>query len=359
MEFKIVSKDEEIRAFDSFLAQTSNGHFMQSSFWGNVKSPTWTPLRVVVQDKEKIIAAAQILKRTLPFIPLSIFYLPRGPVLNDYTDLHLFSFLLTQLIKLARSHRAIFIKIDPCIAADRHEIKRFLVKNGFRPTEEEHSFGGLQPKYTFRLKIDAAEEDIFNAFPKKIRYKIRYGPRKGVEFRRRGAEGLDGFFSVMQKTADRSGFVEREAEYYAKVFRILHSADMAALITGHYEGKVICASMTFAFGNKAWAAYGAQGDEYRNLYAYHAMIWERIKWAKEKGAQIFDFFGVPGEVDKEHPLYGIYHFKKSFGGDFQEFIGEYDLPINRPLYYVWKRLIPRLRRLLLKVKKFFRKKTRR
>ena len=42
---------------------------------------------------------------------------------------------------------------------------------------------------------------------------------------------------------------------------------------------------------------------------------------KEK-KDIYDFRGVCGILDKSHPQYGLYRFKKGFNAEFTEFIGE-------------------------------------
>lgn len=65
----------------------------------------------------------------------------------------------------------------------------------------------------------------------------------------------------------------------------------------------------------------------------YLLQWEMIKWAVERGCDIYDFRGVSGNVDKNHPLYGLYRFKKGFGGKFTEFIGELDYVFNPLVYF--------------------------
>ena len=69
------------------------------------------------------------------------------------------------------------------------------------------------------------------------------------------------------------------------------------------------------------------------------------QWAVEKGARIYDFRGVSGDLSEDNPLYGLYKFKKGFNGDFTEFVGEMDLILSKPMYFLvkkgtkaWKRL---------------------
>ena len=64
--------------------------------------------------------------------------------------------------------------------------------------------------------------------------------------------------------------------------------------------------------------------------------WRMIQWAVEKGCRIYDFRGVSGDLSPDNPLYGLYQFKKGFGGEFTEFIGEMDLILNRPVAFAVK-----------------------
>ena len=354
VQFRVIAAEEAGR-FDEFMESTPNGHIFQSSMWGDVKRPVWEPLRVVLEEEGRIVAAASVLKRPIPFLNKTFFYLPRGPVLPDWQDSCVFEHFMKGLRELAQRHRAVFIKIDPALTEEQLSAAAALKQAGFAPAPGKHEFGGLQPRYTFRLDISGDLDEIMAGFSKKTRYKIRYGSSKGVTFFSPGEGGLETFLQVMQETGRRGDFVIRNLSYYRKVFRLLEARQAVNLTLGYYHGEPITAGITFAFGDKAWAIYGGQIDRFRNLYAYHAMIWERIKWAKNKGARCFDFYGVPGIVTEDHPLYGIYHFKKSFGGDYCAFIGEKDLVLSPLYYWLWTRLFPATRTTalqLLKLRRF-------
>lgn len=353
MAFRLVPK-EEAQLFDKFMEGTPNGHIFQSFAWGEVKKPQWEPLRVILEEEGQIVAAASILKRKIPVTGRCLFYLPRGPVLQDWQDEKLFLTFLGHLKALAKSHGAILIKIDPCLTVEEEKTAKMLQAGGFNPTKEKYHFGGLQPRYTFRLDISGSMDDIMEGFPKKIRYKIRYGEKKGLTFKALGEEGIPDFMKVLEATKDRGDFVIRGSFYYKKILKAL-APHRAHLLIGYYQGNPLVAGITFAFGDKAWGIYGGQSNDYRNLYAYHALIWERIQWAKSKGAQWYDFFGVPGEVQEDSPLYGLYYFKKSFGGDFYSFVGEKDLVLSPFYYYLWTRLLPLYRKILIRMTKLFRK----
>ena len=67
----------------------------------------------------------------------------------------------------------------------------------------------------------------------------------------------------------------------------------------------------------------ASDNEFRNKMPTYALQWEMILWAKELGCRLYDLRGVPGDDDPENPLFGLYRFKKGFGGKKTEFVGEF------------------------------------
>lgn len=346
--FRIIGKTESGR-FDDFLRSTPNGHILQAYCWGEAKKPGWKPIRVIGENRTgQIVAAATILKRQIPLLRRCFFYLPRGPVPVDWGDTDLFFALIDFLKRLAKKHRAIFIKIDPCVMEKDRKTAGLLEDAGFTSAAGDYEFGGLQPRFTFRLNIEQDPDSLLNSFKHKVRYKINYAYKQGLEFDRPGLEGLDPFMRMLTLVSMRNNFVIRARAYYEKVYQSLEPEKAAAIILGRFRGDVIAASMTLTFGDKAWNMYSGHSDEHRNIYVNQALIWEQINWAQKQGARWFDFCGVPGRVEREHPLYGIYHFKKSFGGEFISFVGEKDLVISRLYYFFWNRLFPLYRKILLK-----------
>lgn len=354
MKWRVIAEDEAAR-YDGFLSSLENGDIMQSYDWGKVKSD-WRPVRGVVENQAgEILACASILLRPLPLVGRTVAYAPRGPALPDYHDQELFNYTLSSMIEECRRQKAIMLKIDPPVTEETETATEVLRELGFMPNSSPGEFGGMQPRYTFRLSLDGSLEDIFARIPKKVRYKINYGPQRGLVFKANGETSIDDLFAVLAKTGSRRDFVVRAPGYFRRMYSILKKENRVLLLTGYLAGEPVVSSLTLVFGQNAWAVYGGQDDRHRNIYAYHAMNWERIRWAHARGARWFDLYGVPGEVDESHPLYGLYHFKKSFGGQFTAFIGEWDYPISLPYYHFWEKALPAYRRLAATLIKKFRK----
>ncbi|MDI3534911.1 MAG: hypothetical protein PWQ82_1276 [Thermosediminibacterales bacterium] len=351
----ITEKDRE--TFNSFMASHPKGHILQSFEWGEVKETTgWQPLRFLVVENDDIKAGITILKRKIPFRGKSIFYAPRGPV-ADYEDHKTLDFLFREIKNVARKHGAIFLKLDPDIPAYRKDVTDYLKKRGFISADKGLNFEGVQPKFVFRLPLDKDEDEMLKSFHSKTRYNIRLAYRRGVKIRKNCAkQDLKVFYDILQETSERDKFLIRSYDYFETLWDKLVENNLARLFMAEYEGRPIAGSLAFIFGDKAWYIYGASSNKHRNVMPNYALQWEMIKWAKAQGCTMYDFRGVSGDLSPDNPLYGLYRFKKGFNGEFTEFIGEYDLPFDRVLYFLWERVIPfyrKTRRQMVNLKRKF------
>lgn len=332
---RLIGEDERNR-FNEFVAWAPKGHILQSYEWGEIKGLTgWEPLRLVVEDGEKIVAALSILKRRIPGINRTIFYAPRGPV-ADPTNYELMDFLWGETQKLAKEHGAIMLKIDPDIPVQNEEFLRYFKRAGFRPAKAGEGFEGTQPRFVFRLDITPSLDELFANLHQKTRYNIRLAQKKGVTIRvAANKDDLKVFYQVLIETAERDKFLIRSYDYFSTIWDHLVENGLARIFLAEYEGKVIAGTLALIFGDKVWYLYGASSNKYRNVMPNYLLQWTMITWAKENNCTLYDFRGVPGHLSEDNPLYGLYRFKKGFNGEYTEFIGEYDLVFDPLMYGLW------------------------
>lgn len=74
----------------------------------------------------------------------------------------------------------------------------------------------------------------------------------------------------------------------------------------------------------------------------HLLQWEAMRWAQEQGCVIYDMWGAPDELEESDPMWGVYRFKRGFGGEFVRHIGAWDRPFSRPGYWLYTGVMPRL-----------------
>lgn len=97
------------------------------------------------------------------------------------------------------------------------------------------------------------------------------------------------------------------------------------------EERIILSSViTAKYNDKVWIVHGGNNDILRSLFANYILYFEILKDGQKEGRLYGDLFGTEGKVDKHSEVYGIYLFKLRFGGDFDEFIGEFDF-ITKPI----------------------------
>ncbi|MFO7153451.1 MAG: peptidoglycan bridge formation glycyltransferase FemA/FemB family protein [Caldicoprobacter oshimai] len=324
--------DVDREKYEKFIQSHPKGHFMQSLKWAEVKS-NWLNEIITVKDNQgNIKGAMSLLIRKLPFVNYTIMYSPRGPVcdIHDYATI---KELIDKAREVARRYKSYVLKLDPDVEKDNLEFQKIVKKLGFRIKSNSKDFEGAQPRFVFRLDIkNKTEEELLMSFHQKVRYNIRLAMRKGVEIRIGSKDDIPEFHKIMVETGIRDKFVVRSASYFEKMLDCL-GPDNIRLYLAYYRGNMIAGAIAVAYGNKCWYLYGASSNQHRNVMPNYLLQWEMIKWAVERGCDIYDFRGVSGNVDKNHPLYGLYRFKKGFGGKFTEFIGELDYVFNPLVYF--------------------------
>lgn len=316
--------------WDPWIAAAPTGHVLQSWAWGELKARFgWRVERVAVGA-----AYAQVLFRPLPLGLGSIAYTPRGPAadLGDDADM---AALLAAIRPLARRQRALCLKIEPNLE-DSPDLAARLRTFGFRPSPQS-----VQPRRTLLVDLEPEPDEILARMKSKTRYNIRLAGRKGVTVRAGDETDLPAFHRLMQRTSQRDDFGIHRQVYYETVHRLFVPRGQARLLLAEYAGQLLAGLVVFAFGDTAAYMYGASSDEHRNRMPAYLLQWEAMRWAREQGCRTYDLWGVPDEdeetleaefTQRSDGLWGVYRFKRGFGGRLVRTIGAWDL-VYAPLRY--------------------------
>ena len=315
--------------WNSFLSQHPNPHLLQTVEWGELKSKFgWWSTNIIVGD-----TGAQILQRKLP-LGFTLAYIPKGPIGSDWDK------LWPEIDKLCLSSRAVFLKIEPD-AWEGEEISDWMRSFGFRSSAHV-----IQPRRTISLDISCDDEEILAQMKQKTRYNIRLAGKKGVEVTASSDVGM--FSQLMGVTGKRDEFGTHSLAYYQRAYDLFHPVGACELLIAFYEGEPLAGLMVFATGKRAWYFYGASNNLHRNLMPTYLLQWEAIRWAKEKGCAEYDLWGVPDEdqevledkfTQRSDGLWGVYRFKRGFGGEINRSAGAWDKVYNPMLYAGYKMMV--------------------
>ena len=332
---RFLADEKSQKEYKEFLEKHYRCNFQQSSEWAKVKS-NWKNETVLAEDQNgKIIGAVNVLIRKMPIYG-NVMYSARGPIC-DVHDIHVMKQLTDGIKELAQKYKAIVYRAEPDIESNDEEFRKVVTSLGYKIKDDAKNFSEeIQPRYVFRLDIkDKTEDEIFAKFHSKTRYNIRLATKKGITVKEGTREELKEFYKIMVETGERDGFIIRPLSYFEKMYDELAPNHMK-LLMAYYDGKPISGVIPIFYGNKTWYLYGASSNEYRNLMPNYLLQWEMIKMAIQRKDDIYDFRGVSGVVEENHPQYGLYRFKKGFGATFTEFIGEIYIPFKPLSYALYK-----------------------
>ncbi len=305
-------------------------HILQTDAWGELKSAFgWYAVRA-----KSGTVSVQILFRKLP-LGLTIAYIPKPPA-RIFGKIKA---LGQEVDRICKENKAIFLKVEPdeWEAADQLDYQL----DGWRIGNP------IQPPRTIIIDLRGTEDEILGRMKQKTRYNIRLAVKKGVSVRK--WDDVAAFYEMMQTTGGRDGFGVHSQEYYQRAYELFVPSDSAELFVAEYEGKPLAAVMVFISGNRAWYMYGASNNEERNRMPTYLVQWEAMRWAKERGAVLYDLYGVP-DYDEAHlekhfngtqrneGLWGVYRFKRGWGGEVKRAAQALDR-VYKPLLYALYRTV--------------------
>ncbi len=312
-------------------------HLLQTETWGRFKAEFgWQAQTVATAD-----GRAQVLFRPLP-LGRTLAYVPRGPSI-DWDNGGAVAALLAALDQVCGTRRAAFLKIEPDLPDEPAAAER-LARLGFRPSPHP-----VQPRRTLVLDLDGSEDDLLARMKQKTRYNLRLARKKGVTARpARAPADLDAFIELTRQTGARDGFGVHSGDYYRRAWQLFHPAGQCELILAELDGQALAGVMAFALGEWAWYFYGASSDRERQRMAPYLAQWTAIRWARGAGARCYDLWGVPDEDEaaleaqfegRRDGLWGVYRFKRGWGGRLARSIGAWDRAYSPLLYGAYRQYV--------------------
>ena len=247
----------------------------------------------------------------------------------------------------------------------------------------------IQPKWLSRINLkDKNIEDVFNGFSPKARQIVRRNERLGFKVRDLDFKDVDKFITIINEESKKYNTISptiaffqdlkqafdgdiKFKEVYFKREEVISNIDNMIIdvnkekevrINNYHNSKMTdeyfidkeledekeikrleslkeyfskCSDdvsmgiyMFITIGNEVVALNGGIVDEYNKLDASYTLHYEMIRYAIENGYKYYNLYEIGDINDSNNKLKNSYNYKKNFGGEVVELVGEYDLVID-------------------------------
>lgn len=281
---------------------------------------------------------------------------------------------------------------------DNRHVINSLLSLGYKSIE------GDQVKWTYCLDLEGkSEDDIFREMQQNTRNCIQKTINKyKLEMKTLSYEELPLFKKVTEETCDRKHFADRSLTYYQNMYTYFKDdvtfkmvclncdtyitsteeeikelkekmdklsdsnanekkkenikADIANFKKRVEEVKALkkekgnsiplSVAMFMLYGDEIVYLFSGSYSEYMHFFGQYRIQWEMISYGIEHGYKRYNFYGIKEFKDKNSKDYGVYKFKKGFGGYIEELLGPFEKqihPINH-LYNFLKQIKRKIRK---------------
>lgn len=302
----------------------AGGHLLQSWEWGEFKSlHGWGVDRVALNEHGEF-AAAQILFKKRG--PMSMAYVPRGPVLSGSDNPRsLFLELRRDIDASCRRNRSITLIVE--------QNEPLPVNGTYRDVGFVRGPEHLQPGRTVKVPIDLDDDALLAQMHQKNRYSVRLAGKRGVTVERPEVTEatIDAFYMLLTETATRNQFGVHDRSYYADFMRIF--GDHALMLFAKVDGHIAAGLISARFGREASYMYGASSTVHRADGAAFVLQYDAMRWARDAGSCAYDLWGIPkpsqlapkienatgATASVGEDMRGLLNFKTRFGGEIVDY----------------------------------------
>ncbi|MDD3821749.1 MAG: peptidoglycan bridge formation glycyltransferase FemA/FemB family protein [Bacilli bacterium] len=379
--------------FDAFSSTHRYRSFYQSSLYGELMMRHGFNIHYVglVDNNHNLISASLILYKKI-FNIFKYAYAPRG-FLIEYEDKALLKLFTSKLKRLLLKQNFLFIKIDPYVVRDSNILLN-LKSAGYIKQQTLDDFKLLKPTNFALLKLNTNTKTTFFSFKKDIRRKIKSALKKGITIHKGNANDIETIYNFAPKVIKKKQSLTYFNNYY-QVFKSQNKAEVyyaklnpSALLTvaknkyqeenkininlvkrlqqdkknndilnkkiasdnllnlykrhlieasklfNHYpHGLIIGGCFIIIYDNQVNVILSSYHPKYKRFNPIPLLYWALITNAYKKHYHAINLNGLSSHSNGDDPYQRYSQFKLKFGSTKTELIGEFDLPINLPLYH--------------------------
>jgi len=350
------ARPDEIAGWDARTVDVPGGDVQQSRAWAAHRARSGARPRHLVFPSGFAVLG---LERRRPLIGGGRLYLPRGPVAAGEPATRTAE-RLAAVAAWARAAGLDAVLSDAEIPAATG-YAALLAELGFRPVEE---VGPSRHRVAVPIPAGADDAALLEPIAKATRQRFGSAERRGARVVRydalAGSRTLPGFeapsggaagaaaraafarfHGLLVATGERRGFaigpLEAAVAWWTAAFEAGH---LVLLEVRSREDDLLAAAILYRHGRRLSYAHSGDRVELRHAHpgAIHLLLWRALQLAAREGRAELDLGGVDvaGARDEPRPgepMWGLYEFKRSFGGRWVEMSGAHEA-VLRPVRHL-------------------------
>lgn len=264
-----------------------------------------------------------------------------------------------------------------------------LISLGYKHNGYNLYYENLQPRWLFRLPLkDKTYDELLAGFKKEAKRRTLKKDFLAINVRELRRDEIKTYKSLMEMTAKRKGFIDRPLSYYEQMYDCLHDDGILRYMVAEMDidkckdnvnkeikrlnekieklsihpesnaGKIKEENVTLngnlklleqldncekkngkfaplsvvcllSHGKEAIMLLAGNDEEYlQHFNTSNIIVAELIRMTKEEGYDYYNFYGITGNFDPKSESYGLYTYKKQYGGEVLELIGQFSYTIN-------------------------------
>lgn len=271
-----------------------------------------------------------------------------------------------------------------------------LVNLGYFHLGYNNYFEALKPRFEARINLDLNYIQLFGNMDKSTRNKIRKASRDGIKVYHGEKEDLKylylqtkdkyprdlDYFSSLYDYFDRDGLIDfyyskldtteylkytqnKYTEYLSKSKELSHLlinngkssdktiskkiyydqnvvkyrnqlAEATEYLKNYPNGIVISSALVIKWQDEVYVVMDGYDDNYKKFGAKQLLYWKLIGRYAKLGFKKLNLGGVSNINKPDNKYKGLNEFKMSFHSNIIEYIGDFELITNNPLYFMYK-----------------------
>lgn len=325
----VVESVEEVpAAWDSQLQKADDCNVFQSYAWGQYKQHHgWIPVLCIGKGKSgRLVGMVQILVKKLPF-GVYAGWAPGGPVFQfkGWSPKEVDKILGSLWQVLKKKFGRMWLRFHSHLPANP-ELAFSFSGRLTRP------FFKVNSEFSVYMDLDVDIKEFEQSMTSKHRYYVKQALAHEIEWRYGREEGLQKDLARLHaEMAEGKGMESIKVSINEIKDMVSFMGEQAAIFSGYYNGEAVTSCLLLTFGDKAFYAIAANGKKGRELSAAYAMIYQLAPALKARGLEKLNFAGLD---PKTPSAFGVNHFKKGFGGNMVEYLGEWECATSEKLRYL-------------------------